>query len=46
MMVLGLRVSGVFRVEGFGPVALLPDPREDLENRSPNLGPYTSEGTL
>ena len=23
-----------------------PDPREDLESRSPNLGPYTTEGTL
>ena len=23
-----------------------PDPREDLESRSPNLGPYTTKGTL
>ena len=23
-----------------------PDPREDLESRSPNLGPYTAKGTL
>ena len=23
-----------------------PDPREDLESRSPNLGPYTTMGTL
>ena len=22
-----------------------PDPREDLESRSPNLGPYTTKGT-
>ena len=27
-------------------VALNPDPREDLESRSPNLGPYTTKGTL
>ena len=25
---------------------LNPDPREDLESRSPNLGPYTAKGTL
>ena len=25
---------------------LLPDPRKDLESRSPNLGPYTTKGTL
>ena len=23
-----------------------PDPREDLESRSPNLGPYTTKDTL
>ena len=23
-----------------------PDPREDLESRSPNLGAYTTKGTL
>ena len=23
-----------------------PDPREDLKSRSPNLGPYTTKGTL
>ena len=23
-----------------------PDPRKDLESRSPNLGPYTTKGTL
>ena len=23
-----------------------PDPREDLESRSPNLGPYTTKGKL
>ena len=23
-----------------------PDPLEDLESRSPNLGPYTTKGTL
>ena len=23
-----------------------PDPQEDLESRSPNLGPYTTKGTL
>ena len=27
-------------------VAVYPDPREDLESRSPNLGPYTTKGTL
>ena len=26
--------------------AHFPDPREDLESRSPNLGPYTTKGTL
>ena len=25
---------------------LFPDPQEDLESRSPNLGPYTTKGTL
>ena len=25
---------------------LHPDPREDLESRSPNLGPYTTKDTL
>ena len=25
---------------------LIPDSREDLESRSPNLGPYTTKGTL
>ena len=24
----------------------VPDPREDLESRSPNLGPYTTKGAL
>ena len=24
----------------------IPDPREDLESRSPNLEPYTTKGTL
>ena len=27
-------------------VYYIPDPREDLESRSPNLGPYTTTGTL
>ena len=27
-------------------LASFPDPREDLESRSPNLGPYTTKGTL
>ena len=27
-------------------VLVNPDPREDLESRSPNLGPYTTKGTL
>ena len=27
-------------------LALNPDHRKDLKNRSPNLGPYTTKGTL
>ena len=27
-------------------LASFPDPREDLESRSPNLGPYTTKSTL
>ena len=26
--------------------AYFPDPREDLESRSPKLGPYTTKGTV
>ena len=28
------------------PFVAFPNPREDLETRSPNLGPYTTKGTL
>ena len=28
------------------PKRYYPDPREDLESRSPNLGPYTTKDTL
>ena len=44
----GLRmglIHGVWswtRLEG----SRVPDPREDLESRSPNLGPYTTKDTL
>ena len=31
---------------GLGFMIQDPDPREDLESRSPNLGPYTTKGTL
>ena len=31
--------------QGLG-TAKYPDPREDLESRSPNLGPHTTKGTL
>ena len=34
-----------FRIPDFVDT-LNPDPREDLESRSPNLGPYTTKGTL
>ena len=37
--------SAEAKFEGLGLTAF-PDPREDLESRSPNLGPYTTKGTL
>ena len=33
-------------VKAFDNKGANPDPREDLEGRSPNLGPYTTKGTL
>ena len=37
--------SGRFTVK-VAPPSTHPDPREDLESRSPNLVPYTTKGTL
>ena len=33
-------------VKAFDNKGANPDPREDLESRSPNLGPYTTKRTL
>ena len=46
---LGLRAQGLI-LNGPYKACLIqrtnPDPREDLESRSPNLGPYTSKDIL
>ena len=42
MAELGLKLQKARGVRG----GWDPDPREDLESRSPNLGPYTTKGTL
>ena len=50
--VCDLGVKGPSRVEVYHVIVItgegisFPDPREDLESRSPNLGPYTTKGTL
>ena len=40
----GSRASGA--CNNFVGMALYPDPREDLESKARNLGPYTTKGTL
>ena len=41
----GMWVQGLW-VAASGTRDVRLDPREDLEGRSPNLGPYTTKGTL
>ena len=41
-----VRVCGVWAFGLLSVHIFLPDSREDLESRSPNLGPYTTKGTL
>ena len=41
MLVAPITISSRFGVFG-----LDPDPRKDLNSRSPNLGPYATKGTL